>query len=216
MNLIKRLSKFGNVPFSRGAMLSILGEYRRPNDKIAQLMDQGVLLPLKKGLYVLGEDYRPGSVSLPLMANLLYGPSYVSADSALAWHGLIPEGVFGVTSITSRRSKNYDTPFGRFAYLHVPQEVFRIGIQMEAADDGTAFLMAGPEKALCDKILVTRNLRLGSLQALASFLEEDLRVDIDMLLGWNLAIVDQYKSCGHKVAILTLLRKFLEDINVGR
>ena len=88
--MIKQLRAFGSIPFSHGSLLSLLGEYRRPNDKIARLLAAGDLVQIKKGLYVLGVEHRSSPVSLPLVANLLYGPSYVSLDFALSWHGLIP------------------------------------------------------------------------------------------------------------------------------
>lgn len=100
MNLASRLQSFGAVPFSHGALLPLLKDYRRPNDKIAEWLASGHLLSLKRGLYVLGPALSSAPVSLPLVANLLYGPSYVSSDFALSHYGLIPEGVREVTSVT--------------------------------------------------------------------------------------------------------------------
>lgn len=212
MNTLKQLSQFGSVPFSRGALVSVLAEYHRPNDKISSLIAQGVLIPLKKGLYLLGDEYRSEPVCLPNVANLLYGPSCVSLEFALAWHGLIPEAVYGVTSVTSRRSKTYDTPLGRFSYLHLLGELFRVGLQMEQTADGKTFLMAGPEKALCDKILLTRNVRVESVGGMRVFLEEDLRIDMEELVDFDGSVIEGYLSAGRKVRHLEFLKGVLEEL----
>ena len=65
------LEQFGAVPFSHGALVLLLKEYQRPNDKIAEWMRRGDLVPLKRGLYVAGPTWRKGEVSLPLVANRL-------------------------------------------------------------------------------------------------------------------------------------------------
>lgn len=210
--LIKSLEQFGTVPFNRSSLVSVLRDYRRPNDKIAQMIESGLLLPLKKGVYVLGDDIRPGPVSLPLVANTLYGPSVVSADSALAWHGLIPEGVFGVTSVTARRARSYRTPLGEFNYLRIPASVYPVGIRIETTESRHGFMMASPEKALCDKLLLTRRIRLTSFSAMQQFLEEDLRLDMDELRRFDLSVVTAYQKGGLKVAALIQLQRVLESL----
>jgi hypothetical protein len=210
MTLEQRLQKFNNIPFSRSSLLSMLDEYSRPNDKIAKLAGAGVLVPLKKGLYVLGPEWRRASLSLPLIANNLYGPSCVSLEWALAWHGLIPEGVFGITSVTSRRAKHYETPFGHFSYQHIDESLVYLGARLEKVGEGASCLIAGPTKALCDTVLLTRNLRLFSTSAMRVFLEEDLRIDRDGFEGIELDVVDSYLKAGHKTALLEFLRDVLE------
>lgn len=191
MSLIKQLRAFGSIPFSHGSLLSHLGQYRRPNDKIVRLLAAGDLLQIKKGLYVLGAEHRSAPVSLPLVANLLYGPSYVSLDFALSWHGLIPEGVFEVSSVTPRRAKQYSTPLGRFSYTHTQPALYGIGVTMEQNPDGSYFLIASPGKALCDKVLFTRNLAATTAVAMRTFLEDDLRIDLDALAGMDMRPIQQ-------------------------
>lgn len=211
MRLEHRLQQFGSAPFSRAALLSVLQDYRRPNDKIARLAEDGVLVPLKKGLYVLGPEWRTQPLSLPLIANNLYGPSCVSLDWALARHGLIPEGVFGITSVTSRRAKSYETPVGHFTYHHVPESILFTGAVMESTGGQAHYLIAGPTKALCDKILLTRNLRLSSVAAMQEFLEEDLRLDLEAMSSLDRDVIRAYCKSGHKAGLLELLEKTLEQ-----
>ena len=42
------LARFGTVPFSHGALLPLLKDYRRPNDKIAEWLRQGVALAARQ------------------------------------------------------------------------------------------------------------------------------------------------------------------------
>ncbi len=44
MQLEKKLSSLGGVPLTHGALVSMLNEYRAPNDKIFCLMDKAWLL----------------------------------------------------------------------------------------------------------------------------------------------------------------------------
>ncbi|MES3006305.1 MAG: hypothetical protein V4751_00880 [Pseudomonadota bacterium] len=212
MSLDKHLNSFGVVPFSHGSLLPMLAEYRRPNDKIADLLARQDIIQLRRGLYVLGPERRRGPVSLPLFANLLRGPSCVSLDFALSWHGLIPEGVVEVSSITPGRSATVNTPLGRFSYTHVPLPFYRIGIARMQNPDGTAFLMACPEKAVCDKVALTRNLQIFSVTAMRAFLVEDLRLDEQSLQAMNLSVFHECALAGYKQRSLTLLRETMEGL----
>ncbi|QIB52628.1 hypothetical protein [Pseudomonas sp. OIL-1] len=208
----KQIRSLGSIPFNHGTLLSYLGGYRRPNDKIARMLANGDLIQLKKGQYVLGDEHRVTPVSLPLVANLLYGPSYVSLDFALSWHGLIPEGVFEVSSVTTRRARRYDTPLGRFSYTRTFADLYGVGIMMERNPDGSHFLIASPEKALCDKVLFTRNLHATTTRTMHVFLEDDLRIDFDVLSELNLEPVRQCVATGHKPRQLRALCKVLEGL----
>lgn len=210
MVLARSLRAFGGVPFSHGALLPLLAGYRRPNDKIASMVARGDLVPLRRGLYLLGTELRGGPVSLSLVANVLFGPSYVSLDFALGWHGLIPEGVAEVSSVTLRRSREYVTPVGRFSYTHLSPAVYGIGVRMEQTPEGASFLMASPEKALCDKVLLTRNLNVISVASMRAYLLEDLRMEPQALGAFDASIIQQCLEAGHKPRQLTALLKAVE------
>lgn len=212
MNFERSLQAFGSVPFSHGALLPLLARYRRPNDKIAALLAGGDLVQLRRGLYLLGVEYRAAAVSLPLVANVLFGPSYVSLDFALAWHALIPEGVVEVSSVTPRRSRQYDTPIGRFSYTHLPAAWYGIGVRMEKNPEGLTFLMASPEKALCDKVLLTRNLQALSAASMRAYLLEDVRLDLDAVGTFDLGIFEQCLATGCKPRQMSALRKAVETL----
>ena len=203
-----RLAPFGSIPFSHGALLPVLQDYRRPNDKIAEWLRQGVLLPLKRGQYLRGGvDAVP---CLPLVANLLYGPSCVSLDYALAWHGLIPERVHEVTSVCTGRGRIIDNPLGRFSYARLPAAVYPHGISQASASAQETFLIASPAKALCDKVMLTPRLRATSRAAMQRYLLEDLRIDAEALQGLDLEVIRAYAACGPKAAQLRALLHCVE------
>jgi hypothetical protein len=212
MFIFKQLRGFGSIPFDHRTLLTCLREYKRPNDKIARLLAAGDLLQIKKGLYVAGAEHRSQPVSLPLVANRLYGPSYVSLDFALSWHGLIPEGVYEVSSVTPRRAKQYSTPLGQFSYTHTDAALYGIGVTMEENPDGSCFLIASAEKALCDKVSFTRNLPATSATAMRTYLEDDLRIDLDTLATMDTAPIRQCAVAGYKSRQLQALCKVVESL----
>ncbi|MCG8343662.1 MAG: hypothetical protein MI685_00705 [Chlorobiales bacterium] len=210
MRLEQKLKTFGGVPLTHGTLLSILDEYRSPNDKIVRMIDEGLLLPIKKGLYAVSPEITGIPLSLSLVANLLYGPSYVSMDYALHHYGIIPERVVEITSMTTRRGKMYDLMVGRFSYTHSPPEFYATGIDRLENPDKTGFLMASPEKALCDKLVFTRNLNIKSRDALEGLLFDDLRIEEDSLARFDTRVID---ACIAARIKSDMLRALLQLVN---
>lgn len=151
--------------------------YANPKAIIARLTRNGVLYRLKRGLYFKAgkknDSYLKGKA-----ANRLYGPSYVSFVYALRWYGLIPEHVAHITSATmgKGRKKRYDTPLGSFFYQDIPADAYPHGIRF-VGEESVRFLMASPEKALCDELYRISGIR--SINRLKRLLFEDLRLDHD-------------------------------------
>ena len=163
--------------FDYQILLDCLKGYARPRDKISDLLRKGGIIRIKKGLYIFGDEYRRRPFSREILANLMYGPSYISLDYALQHYGLIPERVEAVTSVTTGRSRRFSTPVGLFTYRMIPLEAFRIGMDRIEIGDGRAFLMATPAKALADKLHDLRGTGIQSQKELNDYLERDLRVD---------------------------------------
>jgi len=110
--------------------------------------EAGKLIRLRRGMYTFGEEYRRQRVNSAVLANQLYAPSYLSLQWALAYHGLIPEAVYELTSITTRQTKHFKNAFGAFSYRSLKMDRFW-GYRPVKFPDGTAQL-ASPEKALID------------------------------------------------------------------
>src|SRR5450759_4428928 len=115
-----------------------LRRYARPRDRVTTLLNRRAIIRVKKGLYIFGPTYRRAPYSRELLANLIYGPSCVSLEYALSYYGLTPERVDSVTSVTTGKSRTFDTPVGRFTYWPVPERVFPIGIERVETGDGRA------------------------------------------------------------------------------
>jgi predicted transcriptional regulator of viral defense system len=163
--------------FDYQTLLDCLKDYNRPRDKIRALLRNGVVIRVKKGLYVFGTDYRQGTFSRELLANLIYGPSYVSLDYALSYYGLIPERVETVTSVTCSKNRAYSTPVGYFTYWAIPLDYYRIGIDIIQISKRRSFLMATPEKALADKVCRNQGSNIQRVEELEFYLFEHLRID---------------------------------------
>ena len=203
------LSVFGNTPFSYAEMLPLLSNYRAHKNKAQELKRQGLILRLKKGYFVLNPKLSGKPVVPELVANHLLAPSYVSMSTALRHYGLIPERVVAINSITSSRTAGFINDVGNFRYTHVAKEYYPIGITIDSID-GTNFLIATPEKALCDLITTTRNLRLRSMIELRQYLEEDIRLDMDGFSEMNPAIFLECAEVALKKQTIINLAKLLK------
>ncbi len=168
--------RVGREEFDYQALMAALSEYANPRDKVTTLLRRGDIIRVKKGLYVFGDELRRRLYSRELLANLVYGPSFVSLDSALSFHGLIPERIEALTSVTTKRPKTFDTPIGSFIYRQSPRSSFHLGMDRMEEDD-VAFLIATPERALADKVRDDRGHALSNRGEAARYLFEDLRVD---------------------------------------
>ena len=183
--------------FDYQALMGALTDYARPRDKVTDLLAKDVIVRIKKGLYIFGEKWRRKPYSREILANLLYGPSCVSLDYALHYHGLIPERVESVTSVTTKRGARFSTPVGLFLYSTLPDAAFAIGLCRVELEGGRAFLIAAPEKALADKLRQERGLGMRSQKECLAYLVEDLRIEEAVLGDLNSELLDELsKSYG--------------------
>jgi hypothetical protein len=176
------IARLSNQPLSHQLLVSILKDYERPNDKIYQLAKEGIIQSIKKGLYVAGPALNIERKPEPfLLANHILGPSYVSVETALSHHGLIPERVYEIASMTTQAPRKFNTPLGTFTYTRLPLPYYAFGIRSEKLADDQYAMVASPEKALCDKIITTSGLLLRSRKAAKEFLIENMRMDENIL-----------------------------------
>lgn len=177
MNFLKAIQNYLHAPISRHLLLELLKDYKRPNDKISELIKKGELIALKRGLYVPGTGLGLPIPEPFMIANHLRGPSYVTLESALSYWDLIPERVVEIISATTKTSKKYITPVGRFSYHHLPIPYYSLGVKNIELSEKQHILIASPEKAVCDKIILTAGINMRSQKQAWSFLTEDLRID---------------------------------------
>jgi len=204
------LLQYGNVPVTNQMIASCFDELNVPQKKIQALEKSGELIRLRRGLYIVNPELSGKAISGPLCANQIYGPSYVSLHWALRWYGLIPEKVFHMTSVTTKTSKTFETSLGYFYYYKVNKDYFNIGIRM-VKENGASYLMASPEKALCDLILYDRHLPDRSVKGLLRYLEDDLRLDMDEFFKFDIGIIEACSEHGRKKSIFKNLTKILKQ-----
>lgn len=209
--MYSRLVKYGNLPVSAATLALEFPDIRKSAQKLGLLERNKDIIRLRRDLYVCSEKVSGKVLSLELIANRLLNPSYVSMSTALRYYGLIPESVYLIQSVTIKESREYETPVGRFVFTHIKRDAFNIGIS-NIEENGYSFLIASPEKALCDLIANTPSLQLRYRKDALLYLERDIRLDMDTFFSFNPDIFRQYIAVGGKKAtsvntILTLLTK---------
>ncbi len=212
MRLRRKIKDYSNVPLTHNVVMEALASYGRPNDKISEMIKGSELIALRRGLYVPGPEL---DLPLPhhfLIANHLRGPSYVSLESAFSYWGLIPERVYEISSVTTKTTKTYETAIGRFSYQHLTTPYYSFGIQSVQLTELQIAMVASPEKALCDKIILTSGVLLRSIPQTWDFLLEDLRLDEDILRRFDIATIQSWIEDAPKKNSLQMLVKTLERL----
>ncbi len=152
MNIITE--KFLDVPTgiftSTDVALTFPGTDDSRHAKVKRALASKEIQGVRRGLYCLARPYRRYPINVYALAQRVHGPSYVSMESALSYHGWIPESVRVCTSTNLGSAKKFRTPFGVFSYERVPQRIFYTGVErLDHGEHGIAF-MATPAKALAD------------------------------------------------------------------
>ena len=180
-----------------GMLTNELKEYVNPTSKIRRLVGGGELVPIVRGIYETDRNI-PGYYLAPI----IYGPSYLSFEFALAYYSLIPEAVYNFTSATfeKKKEKQYMTSYGTFSYRDVPSEAYPVGIVLHS-ENGYGFQIASPEKAICDQLYKTSPLK--NRVELERLLFDDLRIDKEELFHLKMVdlfeIANLYHTQNHKL-----------------
>lgn len=206
-NLLREIS---NIPVTNSVISSLHPSIKAINKKISELEHSNALIRLKRGLYVASPEITHTPLSTELIANHLYSPSYVSCLTALRFYGLIPEDVFITQSMTIKRGRTFNTKLGCFQYFTCSKEAFAVGITI-AKVGNQQFLIATPEKALCDFIATSPSLNLRYKRETEEYLEEYLRLDMEEFYKMRISIFQEYATVGKKAnsvqQIINLLSK---------
>jgi len=137
-------------PVVTASLLDALDEDRRIlHNQLSRWSKQGLIVQLKKGIYLLNAGDRATNPSKFFLANQLVFPSYLSLESALAYYHMIPERVYQVTSVTTGKPAQHVSPEGTFTFRHVKQSLF-FGFDAIRDERGFEVFLASPEKALLD------------------------------------------------------------------
>lgn len=116
--------------------------------QLSDWISRGYITSLAGGYYVLA-DIQIDESLLFMLANLIYEPSYISRESALAYYQVIPESVLGVRSTSSRKTRQFDTSWGVFSYRSIKPSLM-FGYEVIETGQNTKFKIARMEKAVLD------------------------------------------------------------------
>lgn len=203
------LATFQNIPVSSAAIVSLFPNIKAKSAKISQLEKSNEIIRLKRNLFVTNPEESGLALSTGLIANHLLAPSYVSQQTALRHYGLIPEAVYTTQSMTLKAAKTFNTAIGVFSYTHISKETYAVGLRQEK--DGNAYyIIASPEKALCDLIATMQGVNLRYKKEALAFLEEDIRLDMERFCHFNTQIFEEYMKFGKKANSIATIIKLLD------
>jgi predicted transcriptional regulator of viral defense system len=162
--------QFGN---SSGLVNSTIDTY------ISRYIKNKEIIQLKKGLYISSDFFKKikSNISYSFyLANILRTPSYVSSWAALQYYGLTTESIYGVTSVTQKVTRKYETRAGSFSYQSIQKDLFS-GFSL--VKDKFDFFIASPSKALFDLLYFRTHQFRGITFDMINGMVEDLRIDIN-------------------------------------
>lgn len=175
MEFSRLLDIVGDAPvFETGLLLAGSVDPVDVRRQLSRWTRAGRLWQLRRGLYALAPPFQKVKPHPFVVANRMVRGSYVSLQSALAHHSLIPEYVPVTTSIAARRPARWETPLGVYEFRHVKAGLAG-GYGLADLGGGQRAFVATPEKALLDLIYLQprgdspeylRELRLQSLDRL--------------------------------------------------
>lgn len=164
------LNRASNYPvFSLRDILKISPEFNRA--QLDRWEKQGYLNKIKRGFYCFS-NHDNNRDFLFYTANKIYSPSYISLETALKFYGLIPEEIFQITSVSTKKTTRFETQIGSFSYKQLKPALFW-GYRL--VDFGKQrLLIADPEKAMLDYLYLHPNIKTAE-----DFLE--MRINSDEL-----------------------------------
>jgi len=167
----------------------------------------GEVVRIHRGLYCLAAKYLRQKLDPLTLAQRIYGPSYISLEAALSYHGWIPEAVYAITSVCLVRSREFDTPLGHFSFTRVPQKTLYIKVTRIDKEEGGSFMLASPLKALADYVYVHKQ-DWNSARPVV----ESLRVDESLLAGVAPETFDELLANYSSLRVRRFLKGLRKDL----
>lgn len=192
--------------YDYSALKNKYSEYSNVNQKLSIEAKKGKLIRIRRGLY--SDNLKKDA---PIIANVCYGPSYISFEYALYYYGLIPEFVSVYTSAcyNKKNNKTYITQNVTFEYRSIPNDAFPYGIMYEKNEMGLRYKIASKEKALCDILYSKYPVR--SIKDLKILLFEDLRIDENEFYKLDFNFIIGLAPLYHSNSINTLA-KYISEV----
>ena len=125
--------------------------------RLNEWQNKGFIKKVIKGYYIFSDSKLDENVLFEI-ANRIYNPSYISFEMALSWHGIIPESVYGITSVSTRRTYSFKTAIAEFTYRQLKPQLF-FGYDLVEYSGGKYFKIAVMEKAILDYFYINSFIR---------------------------------------------------------
>ncbi|MFH0820940.1 MAG: hypothetical protein V1908_04150 [Candidatus Peregrinibacteria bacterium] len=200
LELRERLKNF--TVFTLSDIRKIEAKFYR--SRLNEWQAKGHIKKLRRGYYMFA-DLALSEKTLFLIANRLYAPSYVSFEMALSYYGLIPEGVYTVTSASSRKTATFRTPIAGFSYRKIkPELLFGYRLEKHA---GQNYKMAEIEKAVLDYLYLHPTMARESDFYEWRFNSEEFLAKADM------AKLNQYAAAFGNKRLMLCLKRLLTFIH---
>jgi len=180
----------------------ISGSRDRRYGIIKRAIAGGDIIHLRRGRYCFSPKLRKGSLNPFMIAQFLYGPSYISFESALSYHGWIPEAVPIISSASKKRSRMFPTPIGHFGFIHIAASNFLAGVESMGKAENR-FLIARPWRAIIDYLHTNKKKWTGIAPLIDS-----LRIDEARLFETTPYELDEVKSAYRKRSV----QKFIDGV----
>ena len=168
LDLKKELKDF--PVFSLNDLKNIDPHFQRR--RLNEWQDKGYIKKIIRGYYLFS-DLSLEEEILFKIANQIYYPSYISLQTALSYYHLIPESVYEITSITTRKTSRFKTSIAEFSYRSITPRLF-FGYHL-SKDHKYYVKVASVEKAILDYFYLHPDLK-----TIQDF--DSLRLSQEMLL----------------------------------
>jgi len=164
--------------FSNDQVYSWRPDFDRNN--LSRWIKKGLLIRLRQGYFTFPE-YKGKPDYAWYFANRMYRPSYISLHTALSFHGIIPESVIQITSVTSLKTAYFVNPFGEYSYKTIKKEMMS-GYVLKTLSDGRTLQIADAEKALSDLLYLypeySTTQDMLDLRLDEEYLQNDLKMNL--------------------------------------
>lgn len=155
------------------------GSDGRRHNLVNRALKKNELLRLQRGMYILAGHYRQQPIHPFALAQALAPGSYISFETALSYHGWIPEKVITTASVLpGRKSRKYNNELlGNFTFTPLAiKKGYFLELVTRHTLDGQTVLVAAPCRALMDLICLRKVIWQGM-----GWISEGLRIDPDLL-----------------------------------
>jgi predicted transcriptional regulator of viral defense system len=163
-------------------------------------LNRGYVKSLAGGFYLLA-DAQVDENTVFMLANRIYEPSYISRESALAYYNVIPESVLGVTSVSARKTRQFDSHWGRFTYTSI-KPTLMFGYHVVVREKTVKYKIASLAKAVLDYLYW--NTRINSLDDFIGLRwnRQELSALVDNSLFLNYLKIFDNQALGYRVGLL--------------